>query len=103
MQRTQYRLLKVGMPSYLNDERIASLEEIGFVWNVHDFKWQQRYEELQSFEMINGHCKVPYKGNSALYRWCCRQKAEYKIILEGGKARITEERIEKLRKIGLIK
>ena len=55
MQRTQYRLLKVGMPSYLNDERIASLEEIGFVWNVHDFKWQQRYEELQSFGVSGIH------------------------------------------------
>jgi len=33
-QRQQYRLLQQGKASYMTEERIAKLEEIGFVWNV---------------------------------------------------------------------
>jgi hypothetical protein len=101
MQRTQYRHLRLGKPSLLTDERISSLEEIGFVWNVYDFKWNQRYEELEDFVEINGHCDVPHKAKS-LYRWCSRQRAAYRKLLDGKKTGLTDYRIKKLKEIGLI-
>ncbi len=80
------------------------LEEIGFVWNVHNFKWNQRYEELEMFNEINGHCDVPLnKGTNALYRWRRRQISEYEKLQEGKQSTLTKGRIEKLRKIGLIR
>ena len=98
LQRTQYRYFIKGDPSLLNEERIKMLEDIGFVWNVYDAKWNAKFEELEEFIEINGHSKVP---SSPLARWCNRQRKEYSKYLAGDKSSLTDSRRLKLIKIGL--
>ena len=103
-QRTLYRQLQEsGKASELTEERISSLEEIGFVWNVHDYKWNQHYEELEMFKEINGHFRIPgTKATRQLHRWTYRQVSEYKKYQKGEKSSLTQDRVDKLRKIGLV-
>ncbi len=84
----------------MTEDRIARLECIDFVWNVYDFRWNARFEELEQFALINGHFKVPNK--SPLYRWSRRQQLEYVKYLEGGKSNLTDSRREKLIEIGFL-
>ena len=102
LQRTQYRYYNQGKISQLNEERIKKLEDVGFVWNVYDAKWDSKYQELIEFSEINGHIMVPKTKSSSLHRWCIRQRIEYKKYLEGEKSSLTEYRRSKLIKIGFL-
>lgn len=50
--------------AYKNDalsaERIKKLESIGFLFNLKDDLWNDRYEKLKQYKEKNGHCDVPY-------------------------------------------
>lgn len=99
IQRSQYKYLQDGRVSHLTQERIDQLEEIGFVWNVHTFKWNSRLQELQSFFAVNGHSKI--KSKKTLATWTRRQRSEYKKYIEGKKSNLDEERISQLKRAGL--
>ena len=52
-QRHQYRLLKSGKKSFINNERIVQLEDVGFQWIsdswlIHKTAWNERFSELPS-------------------------------------------------------
>jgi hypothetical protein len=101
-QRTQYKHLQDGQHSYLTQERMEQLEEIGFVWNVHKHKWNIKLDELRAFYEINGHTNVPTKGNNKpLVSWIKRQRREYAKYINGDKSQMDEERIQLLRRAGL--
>ncbi|MDA9871667.1 helicase associated domain-containing protein [Gammaproteobacteria bacterium] len=40
----------------LTKERIKRLDDIGFVWEPHEFKWEQGFKALEEFYKQNGHC-----------------------------------------------
>jgi len=102
-QRTQYKHLQDGRHSHLSPDRMQQLEDIGFVWNVHRHKWNIKYDELQSFYELNGHTNVPKKGNNKpLVRWIKRQRNEFEKYLNGEKSQMDEERIQLLRRAGLV-
>lgn len=101
MQRSQYKYLHDGRRSHLTPDRIKQLEEIGFVWNVHKYKWHLKMQELQDFSDMNGHCNVPPKGNRQLATWIRRQKSEYKKMMNGKKAQMDDERVALLRSAAL--
>eukprot|EP00551_Chaetoceros_affinis_P014700 CAMPEP_0203693722 /NCGR_PEP_ID=MMETSP0091-20130426/5622_1 /ASSEMBLY_ACC=CAM_ASM_001089 /TAXON_ID=426623 /ORGANISM="Chaetoceros affinis, Strain CCMP159" /LENGTH=162 /DNA_ID=CAMNT_0050564875 /DNA_START=183 /DNA_END=671 /DNA_ORIENTATION=+ len=101
-QRAQYKQWKKGKITNMTEDRISRLEEIDFVWNVPEFKWNVRFEELEQFVKINGHCNVPKKGRSPLYSWCMRQKHEYQKMADGEKSTLTESRMKRLIGIGLL-
>jgi hypothetical protein len=101
-QRTQYKYLQDGQRSHLTTERIKLLEYVGFVWNVHRYRWNIRLQELELFFEMNGHTKVPSKGNNnTLVNWIRRQKSEYNKYVNGEKAQLDEERVLLLRSAGL--
>ncbi len=101
MQRSQYKYLHDGRRSHLTPERIKQLEEIGFVWNVHKYKWNLKMQELREFSVVNGHCNVPPKANRQLATWIRRQKSEYNKFVKGEKAQMDNERVSILRSVGL--
>ena len=39
-------------------ERIALLENLGFLWNVRKGHWEDMYQKLKRFKEVHGHCKV---------------------------------------------
>jgi len=63
--------------------------------------WETMFAELILYKDEVGHCKVPqnYEANKKLGRWVDKQRQEYKLFMEGKKAKISEERIGKLNSI----
>jgi len=114
-QRNEWKKLKDGKQSELTPERIQMLNDVGFVWNVHDYKWQSMYEKLLIFWKEHGHCCVPdtYPTNQSLSNWVLRQRAEHAVFSgvdnagcnsKGNLAKkcfLTPERIKLLEDIGM--
>merc|ERR1712071_435051 len=102
-QRKNYKLWmqrrrNVGS-SGLNPERIKRLEALGFVWNVWDARWKERFEELVDFIDMNGHSDVTH-ANKILRSWVQVQRYHYSLWKKGEKSGLTQERREMLDKIG---
>jgi hypothetical protein len=70
--------------SFLTDDRIQRLEEIGFCWNTREATWQLRWKELQEFSNIFGHSNVParWSENKALAAWVATQRQKYRAQQE---------------------
>jgi hypothetical protein len=47
-QRRQYKRSKQGLPCHINDERIKSLEDVGFVWNPRTHARSQNHDDVSS-------------------------------------------------------
>lgn len=92
-QRKLYRQCK------LSSDRIHRLNELGFVWDLDGYRWEQGFENLRRFQKENSHVLVPYNFRCAdgtvLDRWLKRQ------VNRANKGRITREQIEKLKSIGV--
>jgi hypothetical protein len=100
MQRRQYK------KSSMKEERIVALNDIGFEWSVPGVDWDGRFEELKAFQKEHGHCRVPGKTSkdSATHQlawWVSNQRAQYKMLQQGKKSQMKEERIQKLNDIGV--
>lgn len=82
----------------LSEYKLNRLNEIGFVWDVEDYNWNLKFNELSNFyKEINykGEKKVAYP-NKPLGDWCNRQRVAYRS------GRLSEERINKLESINFI-
>lgn len=44
---------------FLTEERIKALNELGMIWEVSDFLWQQYYGACLTYHGTNGHLDVP--------------------------------------------
>jgi len=90
--KRQRELFKKGE---LSDERINSLNEIGFEWQgVHkDLQWEKYFDELVAYKEEKGDTKVP-RSLGKLGSWVRRQRQSFK---EGA---MTEERTNKLNELG---
>ena len=76
----------------MTEERLRLLEEVDFVWNARNYKWNRSYLELCEFVQLNGHAHVREKG--PLARWVYTQRQRHK------KGKLSKERIESLQGIG---
>eukprot|EP00804_Cyclotella_cryptica_P017041 CCRYP_003291-RA/>CCRYP_003291-RA protein AED:0.07 eAED:0.07 QI:252/1/1/1/0.83/0.71/7/0/252 len=83
-------------------KRFDSLTKLGFVWNIHGTKWDCRIQELLEYKNKNGNCLVPcgYPENPSLGKWVAVQRCLYKLYQHGKKSSITQDKIDKLNKIG---
>ena len=88
----------------MSDERVAALEEVGFVWDSHSAIWSERLQDLVDYKQVNGHCNVPsrYTENRQLAIWVKRQRRQYKFYCENKPSSMTEERIQRLNAIGFV-
>ena len=98
-QRTEYKNLQAGKKStnVLTEERIETLESIGFVWNPQDEAWNTRYKGLNEYSNIYGNVSVKKKDNSTLFKWVHRQREQYKArqnSKDSGPSSITDEQIK---------
>jgi len=84
----------------ISDDRKQRLEELGFKWSVHEAFWEKGYSHALSYIEENGNLKVPNgyecEDGFKLRSWVVNQKSRYK------KGTLTDEQIEKLKKIGCI-
>jgi len=101
-QRRQYKLTLEGRASTMSQERLAILNEIGFVWDSHEAAWQEKLNELYQYCKERGNCLVPsnYKVNPQLATWVKCQRRQYKLYWIGRPSAMTPERIIRLEKMG---
>lgn len=90
--------------NYLTKERIAALDEIGMLWSVPDYLWEENFGAAMQFYKENGHLDIPvaYVAENGLKvgTWVRRQRN-----LRNGKAvgaELTDEQIARLDSIGMI-
>ncbi|KAI2510085.1 hypothetical protein MHU86_4379 [Fragilaria crotonensis] len=81
-------------------ERLQDLYDIGFIWDVLEYKWQQRFQQLIDFYELHGHVDVP-DGLSGLGPWVKEQRREFNKIHLGEPSRLTPKHAMALNRIGL--
>jgi hypothetical protein len=91
------------LPS-MSKEREEKLEQIGFVWDSRGEGWNLRYQELEEYIKVHGHCCVPLKCQKypILANWVDVQRHEFKNLSTGTRSSMTEERMELLTKVGFV-
>ena len=69
-QRKNYQKGKVP------EERIALLEAIGFVFDLHEASWSLQFEKLQRFYKKYGHAMAPTKNKDdpSFGHWIAQQR-----------------------------
>jgi superfamily II DNA or RNA helicase len=59
-------------------ERKKKLDQIGFIWKIHEDSWIENYKILSKYFEKNGHCLVTKKENYNMYQWCKGQRRSYR-------------------------
>ena len=95
-----YNQRKFYRKGKLSQDRITSLEGIGFNWGARKEKsnneqWEERFEELVSYREANGNFKVP-RCQGQLGNWVHEQRKLYK------KGKLLQDRATSLEGIGFI-
>jgi len=106
-QRKEYRRYIENKLSHITLGRIHRLKDIGFIWNVLEYKWNLQYQKLKYFVEMNGHANPTRKncGNKSLVQWMKAQRYQYRVWRESGgkkKVALTEERRKKLEAVGIV-
>jgi len=58
-QRVQYKKFMEGKASNMTQDRIDSLNDIGFIWDPLQDAFDRRLSELVEYKEVNGDCNVP--------------------------------------------
>ena len=100
-QRLQYKAKLEEKPSYMTEERVTALQQIGFVWNPVDAAWEDRLDDLREYKAANGHCNVPYRypANMPLANWVKNQRRTYRLFIENKPSAMPMARIVKLNQL----
>ena len=86
----QRHCYKVG---HIDQEKACRLNELGFVWDVLQSQWEQRFSELKAFKKRFGHCRVPAKAwveNPELGSWLSNQRNHWERLSAEQQARLGE-------------
>ena len=83
----------------LTPSRVVKLTEMGMIWDVGEYRWQQSYKAAKAYYQEHGHL-VPSKRYTTpdgikLGNWLAYQRKKYT------EANLSEERIAKLEAIGM--
>lgn len=87
----------------ISHQKVDKLNQIGMVWNVLDYKWNAKYEEVKKFyaEYHDLNLLPLYKGEEGrkLLSWIKSQRSIYYSNKEGLK---YNEKITKLEQVGIV-
>ena len=109
-KRKQKRRADAGHTTRLTADRIAALDEAGFVWQVwgnRTEKWDEMFGRLVEFrESHGGSTRIVHSLRAKdpdlrqLGMWCDRQRAAYKARQQGKSGPMTDDRAKRLDDIG---
>lgn len=109
-KRKQKRRADAGHTTRLTADRIAALDEAGFVWQVwgnRTEKWDEMFGRLVEFrEQHGGSTRIVHSLRAQdpdlrqLGMWCDRQRAAYKARQQGKSGPMTDDRAKRLDDIG---
>ena len=83
----------------LSSERVQRLDRLGFVWDVHQWQWDQAYHELLQYKAEHNHTNVPM-SYGGLGLWVFNQRSDYNSYRKGKQSGMTPARLDLLQKIG---
>lgn len=87
----------------ISHQKVDKLNQIGMIWNVLDYKWNAKYEEVKKFyaEYHDLNLLPLYKGEEGqkLLSWIKSQRSIYYSNKEGLK---YTEKITKLEQVGIV-
>lgn len=99
-QRYQYKLLQSGnKKANMTKDRIKILNDLGFVWDLHQVQWDKMFGELLEYKKVHGHCDVPI-SEPTLGTWVTYQRYLYRLVTEKKSSSLTENRRKKLEDVG---
>ena len=89
----------------INEERIASLDALGFEWTTSKYvptakSFEQRIEDLRAYKEKHGHTNVKEKEDKSLYGYCKNMRLARNNPEKSGLMIINEERIASLDALG---
>ncbi|MEX0940137.1 MAG: Helicase associated domain protein [Candidatus Babeliales bacterium] len=89
---------KIHKKGLLAQERYKRLNALGFVWDIKNTIWNERFAELNDFKKQYGRCMVPYPypANRKLGTWVTEQRKSHKEGL------LAQERYKKLNDLGFV-
>ena len=86
----------------LNEERIARLDEIGMVWDVPDYKWEEGYAAAILYHREHGDLNVPHKykdkNGYRLGAWIKSQRIAKKQSFDA----LTDDKVARLDALGIV-
>lgn len=90
--------------SYLTPDRIAQLDAIGMIWDVHDYTWQRNYTAALEYHRKHGSLKMP-KGyvtedGIRLHLWLQNMRAAYRR--HDKSYHLSDEQIRLLSELGMV-
>jgi hypothetical protein len=97
--RERYRF-HGGHSSERIQSRLEDLFEIGFIWDVCEYRWQNQFSHLIDFYEQHGHAHVP-DSLAGLGPWVREQRHEYHKFRRGEPSRLTPKHAMALNRIGL--
>ncbi len=79
-------------------DRIARLDELGFVWEPHEATWEEMFARLRAFGLREAHARVPYaySADSALASWCANQRTQKRSGV------LSADRVSRLDGLGFV-
>jgi superfamily II DNA or RNA helicase len=85
---------------YLMPERMKALDEIGMVWDVHEYLWEQNFKAATKYYRENGNLEVPSayidEDGVRLGAWLFSIKTAKK------QGELSKEQEERLQEIGMV-
>eukprot|EP00540_Astrosyne_radiata_P017398 CAMPEP_0116836456 /NCGR_PEP_ID=MMETSP0418-20121206/8107_1 /TAXON_ID=1158023 /ORGANISM="Astrosyne radiata, Strain 13vi08-1A" /LENGTH=357 /DNA_ID=CAMNT_0004466229 /DNA_START=83 /DNA_END=1156 /DNA_ORIENTATION=- len=79
--------------------RVMALDDLGFVWNVPEYRWKIQYKRLIVYKSQHGNFDVP-SGYGQLGWWVREQRKSFLDLLQGRKSKMTFQRARALKRIG---
>ena len=83
-QQVQYTLYSRGdgTKSDLTEERVRSLNDLGFIWSRRTNTWNENFQRLVSFRQKHCSCHIPDDSKDpelvTLHKWVADQRLHYK-------------------------
>jgi hypothetical protein len=79
----------------ITSDQIRQLDQLGFIWDKHDFLWERMLKILIEYKSVHGDCNVPnFSRDSHLAIWVASQR---KQRAEGS---LRKDRVERLESLG---
>lgn len=77
----------------ISEERLQQLNEIGFVWDAHESRWDERFRELCAYKDTHGHLNIP-TSSTGLGSWVHIQRRAKR------NGKLPAEKIRRLDEVG---
>ena len=61
----------------ISQERVRLLDDLGFIWDINEHKWQEKYKFLKEYFDQHGDTQVP-QNHPVIGKWVSKQRSDLK-------------------------